>query len=580
MTCPRKDVGSGKQNYEVREREISRHRNRPDNPRTSGSNLPIRRKSPSDRGRDPEESSTSEDTSQDEPSQRDQIRALISIPAENFVQCRTYLSKHPNLISDDAEDIIYKLASDAYESPERFRRCLQRYILIKECVRRDYKDQEGFLSRLSHGDEPTVQYFYAAYDKAEKQFHQTALSRQALGRDASERSELAAKGPAMATMGGVSSSSYRRPSREEHAGQDARQEILSSSPTYNKSYHPSLQTKDPYRSSKDPVQEGEARVITSRAAQGRDPGHDSPALTTYAPHRRTSITASHYNVHNQEIAMYHSETTRPPLQHPKIYSSSKLPQGLPPRMSAVDMNMQPTQQKRRPDDTFDTVEVTDPRPTITRLPSQKVSNVSKDYIQTLESVATSDIDYKSALQPRGLDPEFKVYHSKNFVIGWVFLIPWVEPRGESSKPAKKRLDRRYSTGPRGESGFSHPVRMVVVQGKKPGAYSHCIRINSYGRVGLKPSLPLAEKEAHAVIYPSTMDPPVGEPELTKEPIAVDMEDGHTLEPESRIHFGKIHTVEHNVKVKPVGRIAAKSMPYFTRYFNRENFPLGSNNPAS
>ena len=55
--------------------------------------------------------------------------------------------------------------------------------------------------------------------------------------------------------------------------------------------------------------------------------------------------------------------------------------------------------------------------------------------------------------------------------------------------------------------------------------------------------------------------------ITKRPImvipaALDQK----LDPMSRLNFGKVHTVEHNVRVMPVGRIDPKSLPYFEAYW--------------
>jgi hypothetical protein len=46
-------------------------------------------------------------------------------------------------------------------------------------------------------------------------------------------------------------------------------------------------------------------------------------------------------------------------------------------------------------------------------------------------------------------------------------------------------------------------------------------------------------------------------------------DDHKLSPMSRLNFGKLFTVEHNVKVAPVGRITDRSMPDFLAYARRE-----------
>lgn len=58
--------------------------------------------------------------------------------------------------------------------------------------------------------------------------------------------------------------------------------------------------------------------------------------------------------------------------------------------------------------------------------------------------------------------------------------------------------------------------------------------------------------------------------MIKEPLEVAVESrDETLNPMSRLDFGKIHTVEHNVKVLPIGRITTKSMTRFMQYTRDE-----------
>jgi hypothetical protein len=58
--------------------------------------------------------------------------------------------------------------------------------------------------------------------------------------------------------------------------------------------------------------------------------------------------------------------------------------------------------------------------------------------------------------------------------------------------------------------------------------------------------------------------------MTKEPLEVTPATfDQRLDPMSRLNFGKIYTVEHNVKVLPVGKISERSMPKFLSYAKRE-----------
>lgn len=73
---------------------------------------------------------------------------------------------------------------------------------------------------------------------------------------------------------------------------------------------------------------------------------------------------------------------------------------------------------------------------------------------------------------------------------------------------------------------------------------------------------------HAAVYNqgSVFQENPWEPRMTKkalefEPFTPDQ----ALDTMSRLNFGKIYTVEHNVKVLRVGRISSKSMGTFTNY---------------
>lgn len=57
-----------------------------------------------------------------------------------------------------------------------------------------------------------------------------------------------------------------------------------------------------------------------------------------------------------------------------------------------------------------------------------------------------------------------------------------------------------------------------------------------------------------------------EPKMSKEPLEVEpTRPDQKLDPMSRLNFGKVYTVEHNVKVLPVGRITDSSIARFTSY---------------
>ena len=66
---------------------------------------------------------------------------------------------------------------------------------------------------------------------------------------------------------------------------------------------------------------------------------------------------------------------------------------------------------------------------------------------------------------------------------------------------------------------------------------------------------------------SSPQPLPGERGLVKRPIAVNpCNPSLTLDPMSRLNFGKLYTVEHNVRLRDIGVVAADSMPYLDAYF--------------
>jgi hypothetical protein len=95
-------------------------------------------------------------------------------------------------------------------------------------------------------------------------------------------------------------------------------------------------------------------------------------------------------------------------------------------------------------------------------------------------------------------------------------------------------------------------------------------IHTYGGRGTAKRDIIVEK--HAVIYTGNNPPALlpNEPAqrlLEKTPIRVDPE-GHFLHKASRINFGKVHTLEHNRKVLPVGRVCSEHMNNLFTYYRQ------------
>jgi hypothetical protein len=55
--------------------------------------------------------------------------------------------------------------------------------------------------------------------------------------------------------------------------------------------------------------------------------------------------------------------------------------------------------------------------------------------------------------------------------------------------------------------------------------------------------------------------------LKKDPLYIKIEDPTiTIDPMSRIHFGKVFTVEYNLKVRKIGRVIPDSIRKMEEYF--------------
>jgi hypothetical protein len=80
-------------------------------------------------------------------------------------------------------------------------------------------------------------------------------------------------------------------------------------------------------------------------------------------------------------------------------------------------------------------------------------------------------------------------------------------------------------------------------------------------------------KAHAIIHMKG-DPPKKEyldRRLDKEPLQVTPDyQGAKLESSSLLNFGKVYTVEHNVKVRSIGQITDVSKPKLIHYWKQQS----------
>ncbi|CAN9449030.1 unnamed protein product [Alternaria alternata] len=157
-------------------------------------------------------------------------------------------------------------------------------------------------------------------------------------------------------------------------------------------------------------------------------------------------------------------------------------------------------------------------------------------ISSLISVPKAKPDFDDVTNPR-----------KFFKKDRIFMTPWTEPSGSSGTP------------------FTKAARFVVV---RPGStFSVCLRISTYSGQGTTKPGVIANQ--YAAVIPQGNQVVLHEKgeDLSKEPIEIKVENPDVdVNAMSRINFAKPYTVEHNVKVRNIGRVVGDSVKKLERYF--------------
>ena len=172
---------------------------------------------------------------------------------------------------------------------------------------------------------------------------------------------------------------------------------------------------------------------------------------------------------------------------------------------------------------------------------------------------------------------------KFFTIGKVFLVLWVEPAGESNTGVPS-LEVGTTIGRFGERAFSKVRRFVVI--REGDNYCSALPITSYGHRGV--GRPGVNKSEHSIIYTSKTPqaplaaelPTRGENGMRDQAIRVNTDDPiDKLDSLSRLDYGKVHTIQHNIKVKSFGKVNPKSMYALINQFGNVWRDLPSAGPA-
>lgn len=149
---------------------------------------------------------------------------------------------------------------------------------------------------------------------------------------------------------------------------------------------------------------------------------------------------------------------------------------------------------------------------------------------------------------------------KFFKKGRVFKTPWSEPAGNVSTG-----QAAFVSSNDGQEWYTKPRRFVVV--REESNFSLCLSLNTHKGQGMTKAG--INTHDYAAVYA------VGkEDKLTSEqkkmskkpfPIVVEASD-ERVESTSHINLGRVYTVEHNSKVKKVGRIDSKHLGRLDDYF--------------
>jgi hypothetical protein len=167
-----------------------------------------------------------------------------------------------------------------------------------------------------------------------------------------------------------------------------------------------------------------------------------------------------------------------------------------------------------------------------------------------------------------------------FTIGRVFLVLWSEPASGTSKVTA--WEKGTVINHLGERVFSKVRRFVVI--REGDTYCNALAINTYSGRGV--SKQSVNKSEHVIIFNGSIVPRLGpgeaptkrgEPPMQPVPIQVDIDtQDEKLDPMSRLDLGGVTRVEHNIKVKALGKVNKRSLDALRKqYANVQNIQGGA-----
>lgn len=150
---------------------------------------------------------------------------------------------------------------------------------------------------------------------------------------------------------------------------------------------------------------------------------------------------------------------------------------------------------------------------------------------------------------------YTVHATRYFRIGRVFAVRWAEPLGTSE-----------TYGPI-SGALINERRMVVVQHSNNASW--CLPIHTYGGQGCEKSA--CRPEDHAAICSKGTWPDITSTEFARglrtSVLMVRMAANQMLHSKSRLNFGKVHTIDHNVPTREIGMICDDSMDQLLEWWD-------------
>ncbi|KAK4950628.1 hypothetical protein LTR10_010621 [Elasticomyces elasticus] len=170
---------------------------------------------------------------------------------------------------------------------------------------------------------------------------------------------------------------------------------------------------------------------------------------------------------------------------------------------------------------------------------------------------------------------FRIRRHSFYIRGRVFRVLWAEPAGEGSTDIESFVqgdqevpdeNAGFTQGRHGQSVYSKARRFVVI--REGDYYCSVLPITSYGKQGVGKQG--VKKSEHSIIYSHK---PVSQPMPSERPdrgeagmrthaiqVTPDIAT-EKLDPFSRLDYGKIYTVHHNLKVESYGVVHPNSMDF-------------------